>query len=173
MLRVAQNKDEIAIREIPVARWLGFAALALLISIPVLIALSSSGDLSEKFWLVGLGGGALSCLLLALLNPVTTTKINKPGQTVAVRKQSLLTYSFKVYSFNEIADLIYVEAQDGGRGGKVYQLIMPLKTGEKIELSTTEGSKRSQYFDAAMLLNPYIFDDPKEIPFKLTVLGDD
>ncbi|HEX2641312.1 MAG TPA: hypothetical protein VHL50_12090, partial [Pyrinomonadaceae bacterium] len=84
-----------------------------------------------------------------------------PGQTVSVRKRSLIKYSFNVYSFNEIADLIYVETRVRGRGGKVYQLIMPLKSGEKIELSADDGSKKGQYYDAAVLLNAYIFDTSK------------
>ena len=173
MLRAAQNKDEITIREIPVARWFGYSALAIFLSIPLFITISRQENYSELFWLIGLGGGALICLVLALTNPITTTRINQPGQTVSVRKQSLLTYSFAVYSFNEIAEQIYVEAQEGGRGGTVYQLIMPLKDGRKIELSTVEGSKRSRYYDAASLLNPYIFDDSKLIPFKLTIIEDD
>src|SRR5215211_6781337 len=153
MLRVAQNKDEIIIRELPIARWSSFSALAIFLSLPFSIAFSSSRDFSEQFWLIGIGVGGVVCLFLALMSPITTTKINKPGQTVSVRKQSLITYSLNVYSFNEIDDLIYVDEKQGGRGGTTYQLIMPLKSGKKIELSTTDGSKKGQYFDAASLMN--------------------
>ena len=174
MLRVAQNKDEIIIRELPVANWIGFSGFTIFLFVLFLISLSLNKDISDQLWLTFIGVGALIFLSFSLLNQIMTIKINKPGQTVSVRKQSLLTYSFKVYSFNEIDNPIYVEAKAGGRGGKIYQLIMPLKTGEKIELSTSEGSKKSQYFDAAHLMNPYIFDDSsKQIAAASEAVGND
>ena len=51
MLRAAQNKDEITIREIPVARWFGYSALAIFLSIPLFITISRQENYSELFWL--------------------------------------------------------------------------------------------------------------------------
>jgi hypothetical protein len=173
MLRVRQNKEEIIIRELPIIRWISFLGLAVVLFLPVFVFFPSHKDSFDLFWSIGMSIGVIVCLIFALTNPITTTKINKPGQTVSVRKQSLIKYKFDVYSFNEIADLIYVNVKEGGRGGTTYQLLMPLENGKKIEISTTDGSKSSQYFDAAYLMNPYIFDTSKQIPFKLTVFNDD
>jgi hypothetical protein len=125
------------------------------------------------FWYHGLAAGAGVFLLLTTVSPAVTIKINKPGKTVSVRKQSLLKYDFAVYSFGEIAGAIYVDARQNNRAGTVYQLVMNLENGRKAELSAVDGSKKSQYFDAAHLMNPYIFDTSQQIPFRLTVLDDD
>jgi hypothetical protein len=172
MLRTTRNIDEIITREIPLASAIGSSALAIFLSFIVFYISTVNRNL-ELLWIISMGGFALICLFVALTSPITTTKINKPGQTVSVRKRSLIKYSFNVYSFNEIDDLIYVETRVRGRSGKVYQLIMPLRSGEKIELSTEDGSKKSQCDDAASLLNTYIFDTSKQIPFKLTIFNDD
>ena len=172
MLRVAQDKEEIIIRELPIGSWIGAAAIIVVLSVLVGYLYFSEATVSQ-IWLVVFCGGAFISIFQALLSPLTTIRINKPGQTVAVRKQSLFTYSFKVYSFSEIADVISVETVDGGRGTKLYQLVMPLKNGERIELSTPDGSKRSQYYDAVSLISPYMFESPPQIPFKLTILEDD
>jgi hypothetical protein len=55
----------------------------------------------------------------------------------------------------------------------IYQITMPLKNGEKIELSTSSTYNKEDYFKAAGLMNPYIFDSSKQIPFKLTVFDRD
>jgi hypothetical protein len=81
-----------------------------------------------------------------------------------------------VFSFNEIADPIYIESTLTGRSGNektAYQTILPLKNGNRVELSIRSGLKDYEYFDLIDNLNSYIFDTSKQIPFKLTIFNDD
>lgn len=93
-----------------------------------------------------------------MIIPVTTTKIDKKGKIISVRTQSLTEYSFKTFSFNEIAGFIYVNETTDPKGFKEYQLIMPLKDDTKIELSTRISMDEDQFFSAAELMNGCIFD---------------
>ena len=173
MLRIENRKDEIIVRELPFVEWITFFVFAVILA---LMAYASYKNSSQWFWILGIAG--LVNFYFLLTKPLTTTKINKPGKTVSVRKQSLIKYTFNVYSFSEIDDLIYVGDRKSGRSGKSYQLIMPLKNGQKIELSLTDGSQKNDYFKVADLMNSYIFDtsgklgDSKQIPFKLTMFSD-
>lgn len=157
MIRTTRNIDEVSIREIPIASLIGSSAIAIFLSFIVFNIPDTYRNL-ELLGIITMGGFALICLFVAVTSSITTTKINKPGQTVSVRKQSLIKNSFTVYSFKEIEDLIYVKIRRRGRSGNVYQLIMPLRSGEKIELSTEDGSPKSQCYDAASLVNTFIFD---------------
>ena len=173
MLRVKQNEDEIIIRELPVLKWLNALIATVAVFIFTIIAVSSVTGMSNLFWVFCVLVPLVAFLLYLLTYPTVTTKINLPGQTVSIRKKSLLGYSFDIYSFSEINDRIYVDVQNGIHGEKIYQLKMPLKNGQEIELSLNDGSKKSQYFDAAHLMNPYIFGFSKQLPFKLTLFSDD
>ena len=173
MLRIRQSEDEIIIREIPFLKWINALITAIVVFFIALIAVSSVKGIASIFWLLCLIAPLVGFLLYLFTYQTVTTKINLRGQTVSVRKKSLIKYEFSVYSFSEIAGLIYVELKNESSGRNIHQLIMPLKDGEKIELSTADGSKKSQYFDAAHLMNPYIFDTSKQIPFDLTILNDD
>ncbi|MEP6902981.1 MAG: hypothetical protein ABJA66_14610 [Actinomycetota bacterium] len=50
---------------------------------------------------------------------------------------------------------------------------MPLKSGMNIKLPRFSGLKDNEYFDLVDLMNSYIFDTSKQIPFKLTIFNDD
>jgi hypothetical protein len=172
MLRVKQNEDEIVVREFPVLKWINALVAAVTVFFIVLIAISSAAG-GGLFWFFCLLAPLVAFVLYLLTYPTTTTKVNNRGRIVSIRKQSLLGYSFDVYSFNEINDPIYVDVRNGSHGVKVYRLKMPLKDGREIELSTVDGSRESQYFDAAHLMNPYIFETSKQIPSKPTGFDDD
>src|SRR6476620_3095329 len=109
MLQITKNEDEIIIRELPVAQWLNSVIVGGVLFFLVFAALSSVSDLPGLAWSLGIVVPVAGVLLYLLNNPSITIKINKPGKTVSVRKQSLIRYKFDVYSFNEIADLIYVD----------------------------------------------------------------
>jgi hypothetical protein len=103
---------------------------------------------------------------------LTTIKINRPGKTVSVRKQSLINYDFHVYSFDELANYIYIEAA-GNTNDETYQLIMPLKNHDKIALSIENGSKNKDYVDAVETMNKHIFGSTGRIPFNMSFLSID
>ena len=170
MLRITENKDEIIIREIPVLSRINAGVVMLILAFVIPVIMNSIENTLQMifftFFYLSLLGGFIFYLLK---NPSLTVKINKPGQTVSVRKQSLIRYNFNVYSFNEMAGLIYVD----GIGSKTVQLMMPLKDGRKIELSITDGSSAKQCFDAASLLNSYVFDTPKQISYKPAIFEND
>lgn len=163
MLRVRQNNDEIIIRELPVLQWINAAAAAAAVFFIALITVSVGTGIGDLFRWLFLIAPLVGFVLYLLTYPTIITKINTRGQTVSVKKQSLLSYSFDVYSFNEIDSPIYVDVRRGDYGEKLYRLKMRLKNGHEVDLSGTSGSRKSQYFDAVHLLNPYIFDDSKQI----------
>ena len=172
MLRVAQNKDEIIIRELPVLKWINAALAAVAVFFIALITISVFTGIRDLFRLLFLIAPLVGFVLYLLNYPTITTKINTRGRTVSIKKQSLLSYSFDVYSFNEIEQPIYVDVRNDDYGAKGYQLKMALKNGRKVDLSRTSGSRQSQYFDAAHLMNPYIFGAAKQIPSRVTVFND-
>jgi len=164
MLQISKSKDEIVIRELPVAQWFNSVIVGAVILLLFFTALSSVPDLTGLAWSLGIIVPVVGVLFYLLSNPSITIKINKPGKTVSVRKQSLLGYKFDVYSFNEIADLIYVD--EFGALPKTYQIILPLKKAQKIELSAQIEMNKTEYFEAADLMNQYIFNTPKQLSAK-------
>ena len=172
MFRITENEDEIIVRDVPVGRGI------LLLIATGLIALFLFLLFDELEWHHSLFTGALGLLAFYffLITPVTTTKINRQTKLVSVRKQSLLGYSFNVYSFDEIAGSIYVEVEDE-RSLITHQIVLPLKNGDKVELSiaklylglssaptpTVDDPKGNLYFSTAQALNPYISDVSKQI----------
>jgi len=168
MLQITKSKDEIVIRETPVAQWINSVIIAAILFLLVFFVLSFVADFSGLAWSLGIIVSVAGFLLYLLDNPSITIKINKPGKTVSVRKQSLLRYKFDVYSFNEIADLIYVN--EIGAMPKTYQIILPLKKAQKIEISTQIRINEAEYFEAANLMNEYIFNVSKQIPAKVAAL---
>jgi hypothetical protein len=176
MLRVRQNEEEIIIRTVPVKEWiigsiLGFILVSV-ISLWLYYGAVSSGSVWLVFFSVFLGG----YLIIFLINKATTIKINKPGKTISIRKQNFIKYSFEIYSFDEIADFIYIDSKLGGRKGNEtvsYQTFLPLKDGNRLELSISSGFNDNEYFEIVDKMNSYIFDTSKQIPFKLTIFNDD
>lgn len=164
MLRITGNKDEITIREISVVHWIYSILVGAVLFSVVLLGLSA---LTQLFGLA-LSIAALISIAGFLLYfsavPATTTKINKPGKTISVRKQNFLRYDFKVYSFNDVADLIYVDKTKFLPGETIYQIMLPLNDGVKIELSAQIRMNELEYFETADLMNKYIFDSPKQLP---------
>ncbi|HEY0459327.1 MAG TPA: hypothetical protein VGC97_09345 [Pyrinomonadaceae bacterium] len=173
MLRITESKDEIIVREVPIIHWTASVTILVVLSLIGYFSFLYKRDIFDLIWTLGIFFSAGAFLFYIFAVPATTTKINKPGKTVSIRKQSLIKYSFDVYSFSEISDLIYVKETKDSRGNISYQLMLPLKDGQKIEISTSISLKEGKYFDAADLMNKYIFDTSKQIPFKLTIFNDD
>lgn len=168
MIDITKNKDEIVVREISVRQWLNSFIIAAILFVAAFFGIVTLTDSSTLAWILGTTISVTGLLLYLLDNPSTTIKINKKGETVSVRKQSPLRYTFNIYSFNEIADLIYVnEHKDSGLQTN-YQIVMPLKNGQKIELSGSMRMNATEYFDAADSMNFYVFDVSKQISAKAT-----
>lgn len=176
MLRVRQNKEEITICTVPVKEWiissiLGFILISV-ISLWLYYGAISSGLVWLGFFSVFLGG----YLIIFLINEATTIKINKHSKTISIRKQNFIKYSFEIYSFDEIADFIYIDSKSGGRKGNEtvsFQTFLPLKDGNRLKLSISSGLNDNEYFEIVDKMNSYIFDTSEQIPFKLTVFNND
>jgi hypothetical protein len=174
MLRITENKDEIIIRTVPIKEWIIASIITLVFISVVSVWLFYGANSSGLVWLIYFSV-FLCVMLLFFLNEATSVKINKSGKTVSIRKQNLFKYSFEVFSFNEIADPIYIDSKLVGRKGNektAYQTILPLKSGNLVELSIHSGLKDYEYFDLIDKMNSYIFDTSKQIPFKLTIFED-
>ncbi len=163
MLQITRNKDEIVVREIPVAYWIDSVLLGALLFFSSFLVLLSMRQLSNlPLSLAGIV--SLAAILLYLSKePATTTKINKQGRIVSVRKHNFIKYDFNVYSFNELADLIYVDEMSDFPNTN-YQIILPLNKGVKINLSTQIRTNQREYFNAVNLMNKYIFNSSRQIP---------
>ncbi len=117
MLQITENKDEVIVREIPVVQWIqSFIMINIFLLIGFFWVLTAAGFVSNAVWSFGFIVPIGAFILAMLLNPSITTKIDRPGKIISVKKQSLIKYSFNVYSFNEIEDLIYVDQTDASRG---------------------------------------------------------
>jgi len=164
MLQITRDNNEIIVHEIPLAQWFYCILIGLIFGGLFFIGLS----LFTKIFLLAFSVGTLIFAAAALLihwdNPSTTVKINKPGKTVSVRKKSLVGYKFDVYNFDEVADFIYVDEIEALP--KRFRIILPLKNGEKIELSSQTTTNEREYSAAADSLNSYIFGSSKQISAK-------
>jgi hypothetical protein len=174
MLRITGNNEQLMIRELPIVQW-GFAffvSIALILGIYFMFSLE---DLSFSWIAPSLTMSIAAGILLFNLftNPSTTIRINRPGKTISIRKQSLINYTFNVYSFDEIAGLISVDEIASAEWQKSYQLNLRLKSGGNVKLSTSSDYQKGQFFEAADFMNSYIFDTSKQISAKPGVLGDD
>jgi len=174
VLKIEANKDEIIIRETPIIGWISGFLIAIILFFIAYYGLSATADFHKLSLSIAIIISVAFLTFFLFINPAVTTKINKPGQTVSIRRQSHIKYTFDIYSFNEIAGEIYINTSlPGNNEVTQYQIIMPIKNGEKIEIFSSGKYEDIQYMDAADLINKYIFDTSKQIPFKMTVFKDD
>lgn len=164
MLQVTRNKNEITVREILVAHWIYSVLIGAVLFFAVLLGIFALTLLFSLALSIAALISIAGFLLYYWDGPATTTKINKTGKTISIRKQNFLRYNFKVYSFNDIAGQIYVYKSKFFPGGTTYQIMLPLIKGEKIELSVPGRMNELEYFDVADLMNKFIFDSPKRLP---------
>lgn len=176
MIKIKENPEEVTIEEIPFSQWIGFFFLFLFFLFYLIfgfttfvgIDITLNMKLFLSFWSLALSG-----VLVFVFCPSIKIKINKQKKSIIIYKKSLIKNDSSIYFFNQIGELIFVNAKQGSRGGMSYQLILPLKNGEKIEISSSIGSKESQYYKTADLINEYIFDDPNQVSYKLTLFHDE
>lgn len=173
MLQIVENTDEMIMREVPYAHWLGSFFISATSLFFLYYSLSTATDSFNLAWIIAISVSGVIFFFSLITNPAITIKINKQKRTISIRKQSLLKYSFNIYDFDEVADLIYIDEKNEARDNKSHRIILPLNDGSKIELSAPIGAKQSQYFNAAQLMNSYIFDSPNKIPFTFAVFVDD
>jgi hypothetical protein len=164
MLQITRESDEIIVHEVPVAQWFYSIVAGLVLGGVFFVGISFLTKIPVLAICVGTLVFAGAALLYHRDNPSTTVKINKQGKIVSVRKKSLVGYKFEIYNFEELADLIYVDEIQVLP--KRYQIILPLKNGKKIELSSQVKINEREYFDAADSLNSYIFGSSKQISAK-------
>ena len=150
--------------------------LFIILSFLIYIGFTSSANenlFNNIFCIIAMFAGALGSLLFLITNIATTVKIDKYGEILSIRKQSVIKYSFKVYSFSEVAKPISVDETKDFHGNKTYQITISLKDGQKMALSTSIGINEGQLYDATELMNSYIFETPKQIPVKTSLFDSD
>lgn len=163
MFRIEENGEELFIKEFPVWNWLiYFVIFSILVNFFYLFVSEfidiNISSIIEVFFIT-----VFTCLLVYIYFPITKIHINKQKQTLAVSKENLLKNEYKIYSFKEIEDVIFVEEiKLGFKTG--FQLVLPLKNGEKLKLSSQNGIRDNDYVETAKLLNKFIFNQQKQIP---------
>src|SRR6185369_2777545 len=126
MIQVSRNKDEITVREILIGHWFNSVLVGGVLFFAVLLGLSALTKIFGLALCIAAPISILSFLLYYWDGPATITKINKPGKTISIRKHNFLRYNFKVYSFDDVADQIYVNKTKFFPGETTYQIILPL-----------------------------------------------
>jgi len=168
MLRITENKDEIIVRDIPVVRW--SASFIALFALFLMVFLGSSFDSFYEIARGLLWTLSFTMYIFSMFsNPATTTKIDKKNRLVSVRKRSLFTYSFDVYTFDELRDLIFVDTA-GFNNFRKLRLMLPLKSEQNIELSASVRFYKKPLRNVAKLLNGYLTDSSGKIASKPAVL---
>lgn len=120
MLQIIRNKDEITVREILAAHWIYSVLIGAVLFFVVLLGLFDFALSIAAF--ISIAGFPLYYRDA----PAATTKINRTDKTIPVRTQNFLRYDFKVYSFNDAADQIYIDKTKLIRGAPLFQIILPL-----------------------------------------------
>ncbi len=176
MFQIKEKDGIVIVREIPIIQRNISFGLFIILSFFIYIGFTSSANenlFNNFFCIIGMFVAALGSLLFLITNIATTVKIDKYGEILSVREQSVIKYSFKVYSFSEVAKPIFVDETKDFRGNKTYQIIISLKDGQKMALSTSIGINEGQLFGATELMNSYIFETPKQIPVKISLFNSD
>ena len=176
MFQIKEYKGVVIVREIPIIQRSISFGLFIILSFFIYIGFTSSANenlFNNIFCIIAMFAGALGSLLFLINNVATTVKIDKYGKILSIRQQSVIKYSFKVYSFSEVAEPIFVDEMIDFRGNKTYQITISLTDGQKMTLSTSIGINEGQLFSATELMNSYIFEKPKQIPVKISLFGND
>ncbi|MEO6590649.1 MAG: hypothetical protein ABIP06_15240 [Pyrinomonadaceae bacterium] len=164
MLRLTENKDDIIIREIPKFQWIAIIVSLLILLIFASLFLYNEVSVSISFFF---GSILFVASFIIVVSPITTVKISRKSKLITVEKRSLIKNTFKIYPFREVADLIYVEEIKDSNGHIICKFIMPLKSGDIIELFNIS-SDTGKYFNAANFMNDIIFDSD----FKLSAFNE-
>lgn len=169
MLRITENNEVLTFREISDIRLDGIFGYSIVIFFLIFYLLSTS----ITFTIVGVIICSTILLIGAFIQSSTTTYINKRDRYISIKKRSILNNTTEIFSFDEITDLIYIDESKDLHGNTNYKMILPFKSGQKVEFFSSVSLKTGQYFKTADLINNYIFDSPDQIPFRLTVFYED
>lgn len=180
MVKIIRNDGEIVIRDIPFMQWIAFLVMLTVSGFIVFMLggfyLSDSSSTTVLF-------GAL--ILLAtfgwtaygfLTTATTMTTINRKNKTLTVQKKGLLKNDFQSYRFDEI--------ESGGltirktyNEGDYTSIELPLKNGEKIDLTSARSTFKFKNRDIVEEANQYLADVAgaarADDGFKLTIFEDE
>src|SRR5215213_9677127 len=129
MLQITRDKNEIIVHEIPFAQWFYAVVIGIIFGGLCFWGFSFLTNIFVLALCVSTLVFAAAALLFLVDNPSTTVKINKQGGIISVRKESLVSYKFDIYNFDEVADLIYVDEIE--KLPKEYRIMLSLKNGIK------------------------------------------
>lgn len=161
MLRISKKGEEIIVRDIALTE---FIQMGLLISATMFLLFFVRNDSSISFILLF---AVLGLLVAGIYNlcfiQTKTVKIKKQKRILSINNRSLVKNISYVYRFGEITDLIFVDTFTDADGNKTHKLVFALETGERIELARAISSGKDDYFEAAKVINHFVFDNPKQI----------
>ncbi len=163
MFRIEEKGEELVIKEFPVWNWLSF-----FFSFSVCIYIIYTGllDILEiqippiALYLIIV---TLCGLVAYIVSPIVKIQIDKKKKLMKISKENLIKNEYKIFSFKQIENEIVVEERKAAFN-EGFQLFLPLKNGDKIKLSSLNGSKEKEYIKIAERLNTFIFNAPKQIP---------
>ena len=180
MVKVIRNDGEIVIRDIPFMQWIAFLVMIIVAGFTVFMLggffLSDSSSTTVLFGvlilLAAFGWTAYEFLTTA----TTTTTINRQKETLTVQKKGLLKNDFQSYRFDEI--------ESGGltinktySEGEYTSIELPLKNGEKIELTSARSTFKFKNRDIVEEANRYLANGAgaarADDDFKLTIFEDE
>ena len=183
MVKVIRNDGEIIIRDVPFIQWIALSALIIISGFTVFmlggfyLSNSRSIDTTILFGVLILLASLGWTVYEFLRTATTTTTINRQKKTLTVEKKGLLKNDFQSYRFDEIESGGLAIKETYNRG-KYTGIELPLKSGERIELTTPRATFRFKNHDIVEETNEYFAERGagaarKDDDFKLTMFNDD
>lgn len=169
MLRISKQNEDIVIREIAFGEFVEIGGVAFVFLILFIFIGLTDMKGNFLFFLIALGFLAYIFYQLCLIQ-YTTLKINKNKRILTIQRKSLIKNKFSVFRFSEINDLVFVDTKQKENGVPVHNLIMPLGTGDKIDLTCPVSFGEIKYYETADLINNLIFNQPSKLPETLQSL---
>lgn len=156
MLQIEKEHKQLVIREIPLRNW-GLGVFFLLIGLfilfwsffekrPISVAIGSLRSLPF----------ALGFIYFFTKFPLVTIRIDKNTESVPVRKKGLFKTETSINFFREINGPIFVKEIKAFMLPETNQLILPLKTGEQVPLTSALEADEVKYAGVADEISRYI-----------------
>lgn len=163
MFRIEENDREIIIKEFPVNNWLGFLFTFCVGIYIIYTGLLDIIGIEIPSIAIFLTITALSGLMAYISYPVVKIQLDKEKNLLKISRENLIKNEYKIFSLKQIENEILVEERKA-TFNEGFQLFLPLKNGDKIKLSSLNGSKQKEYIEIAERLNTIISNTQKQIP---------
>lgn len=180
MVKVIRNDGEIVIRDIPFMQWIALSVFVIFTGFTIYLLggfyFSKADSSTFSVAMLILVPSLIWTVYSFLTTATTTAVINRQKQTITIQKKGLLKNDLQSYRFDEIADG-GLTVRETYNEGKYTSIELPLKNGEKIDLTSPRSTFKFKNHDIVDQANEYLTDGSraarKDDDFKLTIFNDE